>query len=330
MNEEFYISLIGEAFDGYTEEALDGTPVYVRHINIRDQRYLQKYHDKYKNVALSKGVESREDRQRRVIEDGIWTAEEDQKISSLQFEIENLKKTIKSVFLPSQQEETRKSLDQRRKELSDLLTKKQEIIGKTANDYATSRSNDEMLRFSLFQDPDFTKNLYTEDEFAELEIWQIAKINDIQSNITERLSETSLQEAVLRPFFGIYLSLCENPAEFYGKPVVDLSIYQLKTVLFGKMFFNIFQQTENIPDNIRDNPEKLMAFAENQRNRDSKTGSGGLKDDASASAVFGATKEDMQTLDLGRGANVSLRDEAAKHGGKLNMQQMMRLAGEDV
>ena len=330
MNEEFYISLIGEAFDGYTESTLDGEPVYVRHLNIRDQRYLQKYHDKYKNIALSKGVESKEDREKRVIKDGIWTHEEDQKIASLEFEIENLKKTIKSVSLPSQQDKIRKTLQERRSEVADLLTKKQEVIGKTADDYAISRSNDEMLRFCLFKDCDLAKRLYTEDEFAELETWQIAKINDLQNSMSQRLSETSLQEAVLRPFFSIYLSLCENPSEFYGKPVVDLSVYQLKTVLFGRMFFNIFQQTENIPDNIRDNPEKLMAFAETQRNKDSHAGAGGLRDDASASAVFGATKEDMQALNLKGGANVSLRDEAAKHGGKLNMQQMMRLAGEDV
>jgi len=330
LNEEFYISLIGEAFDGYTEATLDDRLVYIRHINIRDQRYLQKYYERYKNIALSKGVEGKEEREKRVIEDGIWSHEEDQKIASLQFEIENLKQTIKGLFLPSQQEDTRKRLNELRQELADLLTKKQEVIGKTADDYAISRSNDEMLRFCLFKDSALSENLYTEEQFAELELWEIAKINDAQNSMSERLSETSLQEAVLRPFFSIYLSLCENPAEFYGKPVVDLSVYQLKTVLFGKMFFNIFQQTQDIPDNIRDNPEKLMAFAETQRNKDSGAGVGGLKDDASASAVFGATKEDMQALNLKGGANVSLREEAAKHGGKLNMQQMMRLAGEDV
>jgi hypothetical protein len=35
-------------------------------------------------------------------------------------------------------------------------------------------------------------------------------------------------------------------------------------------------------------------------------------------------------LDLESSANVSLSAEAAKHGGKLNMEQMMRLAGQDV
>ena len=96
------------------------------------------------------------------------------------------------------------------------------------------------------------------------------------------------------------------------------------------MFHSIFQYTENIPDDIRNDPEKLMAFAEAQRNKDSNQG--GLKDDADASAVFGATKEDMDQIreEQKAGKGVSLSEEAKKHGGKLNMEQMMRLAGHDV
>ncbi len=208
------------------------------------------------------------------------------------------------------------------------MVKKQEVIGKTADDYALARSNDELLRFLLFKSPDLKENLYTEEEFSNLETWEIAQINKIQEEMAERLSDTTIQEAVLRPFFSMYLSFCESVGDFYGKPIIGLSVYQLRVALYGKMFFNIFQNTQDIPDNIRDNPEKLMAFAEMQQNKDSRTG--GIKDDADVSAVFGATKSDMQALDMESSGNVSLSAEAAKHGGKLNMEQMMRLAGQDV
>ena len=45
--------------------------------------------------------------------------------------------------------------------------------------------------------------------------------------------------------------------------------------------------------------------------------------------AFGATKEDIKSLDGDPNA-VSLSEEAKKHGGKLDMKQMMRLAGHDV
>ena len=85
MKEEFYISLIGEAFDGYTENCLGDRTVYIKHVNIRDQRYLHKYYEKYKNKALSKGVETEEDRIKYVLKEGLWEEKDDMKIQTLPF-----------------------------------------------------------------------------------------------------------------------------------------------------------------------------------------------------------------------------------------------------
>ena len=98
MNEQFYISLIGEAFDGYTEAIFEDRTVYIKHINIKDQRYLHKYHEKYKNIALSKGLQSEEEKLKYVIEEGIWESKDDLEISSLTSEIENLKRNLQTII----------------------------------------------------------------------------------------------------------------------------------------------------------------------------------------------------------------------------------------
>jgi len=330
LNEEFYISLIGEAFDGYSLVYLDNIPVYIKHVNIRDQRYLHNFYEKYKKIAVDRGLELEKDRIAYVLKEGIWSEGDDIKISSLENEVKNLKDTAKAVFLPSQQEDILKDAHQREEELLELRAQRAEVMGKTAEDYATARSGDELLRFLLFKDVDLKENFYTPEEFDELETWEVLKINSLQQSVQKKLNDKTIQEAVLRPFFSMYLSLCENAGNFYRKPVTELTIYQLRVVLYGAMFHSIFQHTENIPDNIRNDPERLMAFAEAQRNKDSNQG--GLKDDADASAVFGATKEDMDQIreEQKAGKGVSLSEEAQKHGGKLNMEQMMRLAGHDV
>tara|TARA_Y100001938_G_scaffold146474_1_gene225383 strand:+ start:2082 stop:3065 length:984 start_codon:yes stop_codon:yes gene_type:complete len=327
LKDEFYISLVGEAFDGYSEILLDDKPAYIKHVSLQDQRHLHKYYEKYKTLALSKGLETEKERTAYVIEEGIWTQEDDFKISSLELEIENLKKTQTQLPLPSQREEMGNTIAERSAELAELTKDRREVIGKTAEEYAMSRSGDEVLRFLLFKDKKLTENLYTEKEFGELEAWEVAKINLFQSQIGERFSDAKIQEAVLRPFFSMYLSLCENVGAFYSKPITALSIYQLRVVLFGRMFFNIFQNTDDIPDNIKQDPEKLLAFSESQNNKDKRKT--GIREDADASMVFGATAEDMKTLDAPQG-NEELSAEAEKHGGQLNMEQMMRLAGHDV
>ena len=327
MKEEFYISLIGEAFDGYTEAIFKDRFVYVKHISIRDQRYLHKYYEKYRQIALQRGVESEEERMSYVLEEGIWEEKDDLKIESLEKEVENLKKTAKAIFLPSQKKSFQEQAKEREQELYQLKLKRKEVIGQTAEDYATSRSGDEILRFLIFKNKDLTEHLYSEEEFGELETWEVHRIHEIQKDVQERLTDTRIQEAVLRPFFSMYLSLCEDAYGFYQKPITELTVYQLRVVLFGKMFYNIFQYTDNIPEHIKKDPEKLLAFSESQRN-DGKN-SGGIKDDADASAVFGATKEDMKNIKAQKG-NVSLSEEAKNAGGKLDMKQMMRLAGHDV
>ena len=327
MKEEFYISLIGEAFDGYTEIIFDDKPVYVKHVSIRDQRYLHKYYEKYRDIAIKKGLETEKDRLKYVIEEEIWEDKDDQKIASLEYEVSNLKRTVRSIFLPSQQEAMNQTISEKLTEIQELKIKRKEVIGQTAEDYASIRSGDEILRFLLFKNKDLSEHLYTEEEFGELETWQISKLTSIQNDIQQRLSDSRIQEAVLRPFFSMYLSLCEDAYGFYRKPVTGLTIYQLRVVLFGRMFFNIFQFTDDIPEDIKQDPQKLIAFSEAQRNKTNSKG--GLRDDSDASAVFGATREDMDTIQP-KGNTVSLSDELKKHGGKLNMEQMMRLAGQDV
>jgi len=324
LKEEFYISLIGEAFDGYTEASLGDNIVYIKHVNIRDQRYLHKYFEKYKDIALKRGLETEEERIKSILEEEIWSEKDDFKIASLQNEISNLKKTVNQLLLASQRDDYNKIILDRSTELYELKKSRSELIGKTAEDYGAGRSSDELLRFLLFKDKDLKENLYTEDEFSELEAWEIKKLTDLHLDIQSRLNDDQIQKAVLRPFFSMYLSLCEDAYGFYQKPITELTIYQLRVVLYGRMFFNIFQHTEDIPDYIRDDPEKLLAFSQNKSGGNSV----GLKDDADRSMVFGATDNDIKTLGGEKG--VSLSEEAKKHGGQLDMTQMMRLAGHDV
>jgi hypothetical protein len=326
-SDEFYTSLIGEIFDGYSVSTFEGRDVFVKHISIRDQKYIHAYYDKYKNIALSKGVESEEEREAYIKKENLWEESDDMKILSLIEEVKNLKKTKECVFLTSQKESFQKTIDEKSFELYNLKNQKAQIVGLTAENYASKRSNDEMLRFFIFKDPDLIENLHTEDEFSELEIRQVLLLNQIMADASEKMSEDNIKRAVLRPFFGMYISNCENISDFYGKPIVNLSAYQMKVAMYSRVFHSIFQYTEDIPDDIKDDPDKLMAYSESKRNKASNKG--GLRDDADASAVFGATREDMK--DVAKDSKtVSLSEEAKKAGGKLDMKQMMRLAGHDV
>jgi hypothetical protein len=327
VSEEFYISLAGEIFDGYTEFEFNNRSVYLKHLTIKDQRNIHLYYQKYKDIAIRRGVETEESILQKVKDDGLWLDEDDLKISSLSSEIENLKKTKKSFFLKSQKDSVQKTISEKEKEYFTLLHKRKEIVGKTAEDYATNMAATEMIRYFVFDSTDLDNHAFSKEEFDEIDDESLIMLKLIQNSLTEKMSEKSIQETVLRPFFSLYLSFCENAKDFFGKPLVDLSVYQLKMVVFGRIFQSIFQYVEDIPDDIRDDPEKLLAFSESKQNK-SKGGKSFIDEDAAGSTVFGGTKEDIEDLNQSGSPAVSLSDEIKKAGGKLDMEQMMKLAGQ--
>lgn len=327
MNEEFYISIVGEIFDGYTELDLDGRLVYLKHLTVKDQRYIHLYYDKYKNIALKKGVDSEESLLKDLKKDDLWSDEDDLRIESLKSEVENLKKTQKSLFLKSQKDKLGEEILEKKNTWVNLMLKRKELVGKTAEDYASSMASIEMIRYFLFDSKNLDNHAFSKEEFDEMDDSLLSKLTKIQKELGEKMNELTLQKTVLRPFFGLYLSFCENPKDFYGSPLVELSVFQLKLVLFGRMFHGIFQYTEDIPDHIKEDPERLIGFSESKNKKD-----GGNKkfidENAAASTVFGATSEDIKDLVKNEEGSISLTDEIKKAGGKLSMDEMIKLAGQ--
>lgn len=326
MNEEFYISLAGEIFDGYTEFEFNGRSLYLKHLTIKDQRNLHLYYEKYKNRAIERGVGSEEEILKKIKEDGLWGDNDDLIIDNLKIETQNLRKTKEGLFLESQKKSLQKEISAKESEYHSLIYKRKELIGKTAEDYATNMSSTEMIRIFVFDSPELENNAFSEDDFDEISDGDIIKLRKVQSDLSELINEQNIQKVVLRPFFNLYLSFCDNARDFFGKPLIYLSVYQLKMVLFGKIFQSIFQYVEDIPDNIKEDPEKLLAYADGKRN-------GGqakdkfIKEDAAGSTVFGATQEDIKDLSQDNGG-VSLSKELEKAGGQLTMEQMIKLAGQ--
>lgn len=325
MSEEEYIGIVGEIFDGYTEFDFFGRKAYLKHFSIRDQRYIHRFYEKYKSIATAKGIPNEKEMLKQLKKDGLWSEDEDLKIASLEKEIESLKETQSNLTLPSQKESFQKDINAKSIELINLKIERKKVVGKTSEDYGSSRSNEEFIRYIIYKDRDLKENMFSEDEFANLDDEEIALLIAQNRTCGERMSEDNIQHSVLRDFFNMYISQTEDIASFYGSPIVHLSVYQLKLALYARVFYNIFQYNQDIPDNIRKDPSAVLRYAESKKSGDK--GSSKIKNrDNGATAVFGATKDDLDFVDSGA-SKINLSDEISKQGGSMNMEQLMNLMG---
>lgn len=323
MSEEEYIGIVGEIFDGYTDINYQGQTVYIKHFSIRDQRYIHRFYNKYKSIAESKGIPSEKEMLDSLREDGLWSDDDDRKIIDLEQELEGLRSSKRLSFLPSQKKNIQETIESKQRDLYFLLNKKAELVGKTSERYGSQRSNEEFIRYLIYSDPKCSQHFFNDEEFSNLseeEVGYFVKENDC---ISHRLNESNIQHVVLRDFFNMYMSQTEDVSAFYGKPIIELSVYQLKLAIYARIFFNMFQYHEDIPETMKKDPTAIFDFVERKKNNGSK---GNVNTEKGASAVFGATKEDLEIIDP-NARTVNLSDEISKKGGVMNMDDLIELMG---
>jgi hypothetical protein len=326
LKENFYIEIINEIFEGYTRFDFKGQAVFLRHFNLRDQKLLNECFEKHRSVALSRGIQDEKDILEGLKKDGTWTDQDELKITELQNYLDSLEKTKSKIVIPSQKQAHQKTIDSEKAKLLELKNERKQLVGKTATEYANNRANEDFLQNLLFRDRLLSSPFFSDSEFEELDDLELALLMQSYYSIIQKYNDEHIQHAVLQDCFSLYLSHCEKPFDFFGAPITKFSIYQLKLIAYGRMFLNIFQNVDKIPDSIKKDPDALISFAESSRNKEKLTSK--MKDN-SATAVFGATKEDLDFVDP-EAKKLSLKDMLAQNGGQLNMEQMMQIMGEKV
>ena len=93
MNDNFYIEIVNEIFDGYTRFDFNGQTVFLRHFSLKDQEFLNKSFESHKNRAVKKGIQEEKDVLERLERDETWTKDDEIKISEAETYIQNLEKT---------------------------------------------------------------------------------------------------------------------------------------------------------------------------------------------------------------------------------------------
>jgi hypothetical protein len=297
--------------------------LFFRHFCLRDQNSISLSFEKYKNAAIKKGIETQEQIYKRLKEENSWSDDDDIKVAELESYINNLKKTKDKLLLPSQKESHQTLIDEEQLKLNNLLISKKELTGITAEDYANKMANEEFLRLLLYKDNSLKELAFSDDDFGSLDTNEIIKISDNYFKISENLNDENIQKIVLQDFFNMYISSCENSYNFFGKFIHEMTAYQMKLLLYGRIFHNIFQYNEDIPENLRKDPKAIFGYVDSKKAREKYQNE--VKD-SDGSILFGATEKDVNILDPSA-KKISLSEELAKNGGSLSMEQMMELMG---
>ena len=321
--------VFSEIVEGYslTRSELFGD-LKIKHINNYDSAKTDIKNNYYFEKAVSQGLPKREEKLEYLIKEKLWDPEKDKEADRLKEMLKGMNRTKSKLFLQAQIDAIKKDIVDNEIKLSNILAEKESVIGFTAEEYANRRINEYYMHISILDEEG--KQLFGENEFDELEQDQVNDIMRVYEKNNRKFKAEILKKISLADFFTNIFYLCEdNVFNFYGKPVIDLTFYQIEIYSYGRYFKSIIQNSEEkIPDQIVEDPDKLIEWAESSKNVKEVLEKTSGDAESGASSIMGATKQDLAKAGIDENQDViDLSQKAQEKGGRLTMEDMMKLHG---
>lgn len=286
---------------GYSIGSYEGSKAFVKHFNVFDQELLDDFEVNTFEAYAKSGLKTKKDLVAELKDTGAWTDKHEEELSKKEDFITALKNTKKSLLIPGQVNQVQKKIDQCEDEILEIRNKKARLMSESCEAHAERKVSDESIKRAFYKDVDFTQPLFSDDQFEYLERKDIYSLVKIYNDLHEKLSINKIKMLALSGMFSNYFSLVEeNPVQLFNVPPMELTFFQLNLLNYGQVFRSIFKNIPNIPDEIKNNPDKLLEFAEsghkkeealkNAQQRGNQTGK------EKGRTFMGASKDDMKAM----------------------------------
>lgn len=314
--------------NGFSEIKVLENLFYLKHLSLEDQVDIDQIYDVYFDQAKKRGVPTNSETLERLVDEKQWSKKQESLITQEQDLIENFNKQKKALYLKSEIKRVNDDIESAQKRLNDLKNTRASFFQRTAESYAEERVNDYYILKCLYKDKKLSKEAFEEDEFDNIDSETLTCIIKQYSEVYRNINDNTIQHLILQDFFNLYMPFAENPAEFFGKCVCELTYNQVKLLIYARFFKNVFQQNDKMPQDIKDDPDKIIDYVNANENAKKVMENKNGKENQ-ASSIVGATSEDLEYIGLkAKGQKtLSLSDEAKKKGGSLSMDDMMKIFG---
>lgn len=299
-------------------------PLYIKHLSYLDISNFDVYYHNFFKEARDQKIPTYKEREEYILKNGLW--ENNDELSLIQNEkmLQDLKITFSKEFLVSKRNKQKIEIESTEQRVNALKLKKNYYIGYTAEAYASNKLHNYRVVNSLYQDSSLSKPFDSLDtDFQEKEFEELCKL---YSFFQDRFGGEALKKISISPFFtNIFYLSPDEPNAFYGKPIINLTMYQADLWSYARYFKSIISENSNhIPKEIMNDPDDLMEWIE-LRNNAKSAGLFDEKEDAGSSSIPGATKEDLNKLGIKTNAVFNLSEELKKKGGKLSTEDLYNL-----
>tara|TARA_R100000008_G_scaffold11224_1_gene5610 strand:- start:2495 stop:3493 length:999 start_codon:yes stop_codon:yes gene_type:complete len=297
-------------------------PAYLKHLSVFDQVDIEEIRQGFYENAKKRGLPTQEDALKRLEEEGLWTSHDEGKIKQQEQYLEQVQNTKKELYLKKQIDQVNADIKEGERKLYELKLQKEDLIGQTCDKYAESRVSDYYIIKSLHKDVALKESFYSQKDVDNMRREEMSKVVESYNKTYSVFSDDNIQRVILQDFYQPYLPFCETVTNMFSKPLFELSMNQVKLVIYSRMFKNIFENYPKIPERIKTDPQKVVDYVNAQEKAKDKLQN---VDKEGASTVFGAEKQDYEYLGVQQAGGDTLSKKLKEKGGKMDMKDLMSI-----
>lgn len=209
---------------------------YVKHFSESDLGLLENKNEFWREMAEESGLIPEKQALQVLDKLGHWDKNDEEDYQNLLNSISDLEQAKRNLADKSQATLLFDTIKKRQDTLEKISSTRNSLLRISSDNFIGRKTQEEMLKYSIYKDRECKIPLYSPDEFEELEPQQINLMFGIYSLVYSSFNEKNLKKIAVCPFFLNLFALANDDIYiFYGKPVLDLTINQINLFNLGKM-----------------------------------------------------------------------------------------------
>ena len=297
--------------------------VFLKHLSDLDHGYIQEYKKQIYEESKKRGILTEDEKIKMCIEQEVWTDKKEEEINNLKNESFRLQETKNKFIIKAQVNAVQRKIDKIEEDLEELEKERMEVLDITCENYSSKKVNEYYVYYTLFKDKDLKEKLINLEEFEELEPSQLSELVLDNNSCVIQFAPEEIKKIAAAPFFLNSIMISKgNPKIFYGKSIMELTNYQQDLFQTGLRFKSIIENEGKSPPPADSLQELVDWYDKKITKKDDE------KDSAGAT-VFGASKEELESISGEQAPGTDLHSAAKKTGKKtLTLNDMLKLHGE--
>ena len=198
--------VFSDIIKGFSTGNQTAKPFAVKHFRQEDQGELEAHYDKIYEKARSNELPTEKESLELLIEEDLWSKEEEGELDETEKYLENLQQTKKHLI-----RNINKDIKKAENMLGILKIKRQSLLTETCESYAKNKNNDFSLYLCLYKEGDLQAKFFTWDEFCEMPKAALREMFKLYMGAVTHLSMENIKYLAISTIFTSSSTLLVTP-----------------------------------------------------------------------------------------------------------------------